>query len=158
MSPGASLRAVNFHPLSPPLGMHLQYFTRSLLTECYDVRRRHAAMMVDQETIGFNSYVSSTIIGPCPLRPRPVIVMISRDVPAFAAEKIIDALLVSLQVGCILCTFRFHRALPTPGRSKRSYWTPNLRFSPSLSDRRARSCSSTASRSSRWVTSLRCNR
>lgn len=61
------------------------------------VARRHATMATDHEAVGFNSYVSSTIVGPCPLRPRPMVVMISRDVPAYAADKIVESLLVNLQ-------------------------------------------------------------
>jgi hypothetical protein len=55
-------------------------------------------MATDHDALGFNSYISSTIVGPCPLRPRPVIVMIARDVPEYAANNIIQALLVNLQV------------------------------------------------------------
>ena len=55
-------------------------------------------MQTDHDLIGFNNYISPTIVGPCPLRPRPIVLMISRDVPSYASQKIIESLLSNLQV------------------------------------------------------------
>ncbi len=55
-------------------------------------------MQTDHDAIGFNNYISPSIVGPCPLRPRPLVLMISRDVPSYASRKIIESLLSNLQV------------------------------------------------------------
>ena len=41
-------------------------------------------------------YIPPAVLGPCPLRPRPVLVFLARDVPSYASRRIIHALLVNL--------------------------------------------------------------
>jgi hypothetical protein len=65
---------------------------------CHEHPRRFREMQTDHDLIGFNNYISPTIVGPCPLRPRPIVLMISRDVPSYASQKIIESLLSNLQV------------------------------------------------------------
>ena len=55
-------------------------------------------MLTNHDEIGFNNYISPAIVGPCPLRPRPVVLMISRNLPAYAAKQIVETLLGNLQV------------------------------------------------------------
>ena len=55
-------------------------------------------MLTNHDEIGFNNYISPAIVGPCPLHPRPVVLMISRDLPAYAAKQIVETLLGNLQV------------------------------------------------------------
>ena len=59
-------------------------------------------MLTDHDQIGFNNYISPAIVGPCPLRPRPIVLMVSRDVPSYAAHRIIESLLSNLQVRSLL--------------------------------------------------------